>query len=330
MRSIRYFVVLALTLGIASTSLAQTPQVIWSKRNSHSAINAVQFSPDGRYIATASDDGKVRLWDVSSGRTFGVVADHFDAALSLAFSPNGAFLATGGADDSIHLIRVSDQTTLYTIADTGFIEGLSFSPDGNTLGAALGYFSRELHQFRVSDGQLMSITHHHWGTVWSVDYSRDGSHVVTAGADGRILLYGVPMWNPTDLAGHEGDAIAAKFSPNSMYVASAGEYEAKLKLHSVATGGLLYSIDVGAIMHSISFAPDSNLIGIAGQVWPDQTGKIAFYRVSDGSLAFGFSNVGHGVNGISVSPDNLTFAYGRDDGTLVLAKLAPGLTSRRR
>jgi WD40 repeat protein len=319
-----------MVLAIASTTLAQTPNVLWSRKASSSAVNAVQFSPNGKLIATAGDDGKVRLWSAFDGRSLGIVADHFDSALSLAFSPNGSLLATGGANGSIHMIRVSDQSTLYTISETGFIEGLAFTHDGGTLGAALGYFSRELRQFRVADGELISITHHHWGTVWSVDYSSDGQHVVTAGADGRVLLYDIPMWNPIDLAGHEGDAIAAKFSPNSAFVASAGEYEAKLKMHSTASSALLYSVDVGAIMHSIAFTPDGTLIGVAGQVWPAATGRIAFYRVATGTLAFAFSDhLGHSVNSISISPDGSSFAYGLDDGTVAFASMGRAGASRR-
>jgi WD40 repeat protein len=322
----RWFAVLA-TVAAASAALAQSPSILWSKRVSRSAINAVQYSPTGEILATASDDGKVRLYRASDGRLLGTVASHYGSALSLAFSPDGAYLATGGGDNAIHMVRMSGFGTVYALATTGIVEGLAFTPDGQTLGAALGYFSRDLRQFRAWDGEMIAITQHHWGTVWSVDYSRDGRHVVTAGADGRVLLYGVPMWNPIDLASHEGDAIAAKFSPDSQLVASAGEYEARLNVSDVATGVLRYSIDVGTIMHAIAFTP-SGLIGVAGRTWPDGNGRIAFYRLSDGGQALVFTNqTAQFVNGLSVSPDGSTFAYGRNDGVLVVANLTPSLGS---
>ncbi len=309
------------TLVAVSAAAAQSPDVIWSKKVSRAAIDAVQFSPTGDLLATASVDGMVRLYRTSDGRLLGTVASHGDPALSLAFSPDGSLLATGGTDASIHLIRTSDMATLEIIAGTGFVEGLAFTPDGGTLGAALGYFSRDLRQYRASDGEMTSITLHHWGTVWSVDYSRDGRHVVTAGADGRVLLYEVPMWNPTDLQGHEGDAIAAKFSPDGNVVASAGEYEARLNLSDVATGSLLRAIDVGTIVHAIAFTPNG-LVAVAGQTWPDGNGRIAFYRVEDGiQVVLVTTQTAQSVNGISVSPDGASFAYGGNDGVLVHARL---------
>jgi WD40 repeat protein len=316
--SCRWLAIIA-SLSAVSAILAQSPSVVWSAKT-RSAINAVQFSPNGQIIATGSDDGKVKLWNAANGKLLATVANHFDRVLSLAFSPDGSLLLTGGHDDEIHLVRMSDRSTLYTISETGFVNGLSFAADGQTFYAALGYFSRDLRQFRTADGMLWSITHHHYGEIWSVDCSRDGQHVVTAGADGKVLLYDVPMWNPTELSMHENDAIVAKFSPNSALVASAGEYEGKVKLHGVSSGALLRTIDFGATIRSISWSPNGSMVAVSGHALPSG-GRIAFYRISDGSLAASYSGgTAESVNAIAVSPGGTTFAYGRDDGALVLAR----------
>jgi WD40 repeat protein len=62
-------------------------------------VNSVAFSPIGQRLATASDDGTVRLWDAETRRPIGdPLGNHTGPVLSVAFSPDGERLASVGAD----------------------------------------------------------------------------------------------------------------------------------------------------------------------------------------------------------------------------------------
>jgi WD40 repeat protein len=68
---------------------------------------AVAYAPSGELVATACDDGAVRLWRAADGSLLDTLAAHDQGAQCLAFSPDGKRLATGGADDRLALWDVA-------------------------------------------------------------------------------------------------------------------------------------------------------------------------------------------------------------------------------
>ncbi|MBP5864030.1 hypothetical protein QBA57_28960 [Streptomyces scabiei] len=96
-------------------------------------VQAMAFGPDGRTLASAESDGKVRLWDTGTGHLDATLTVSLtDGPVELAFSPDGRTLATvgGGA------VRLWDTATRYARAsfpDGGGTLRPAFSPDGRTL-----------------------------------------------------------------------------------------------------------------------------------------------------------------------------------------------------
>ncbi|MGH7138032.1 MAG: WD40 repeat domain-containing protein, partial [Pirellulales bacterium] len=60
----------------------------------------VAFSPDGERLATACDDGAVRLWDVKTANLLSIFEG---GGLCVAFSPDGKYLASAGNDNLVRL-----------------------------------------------------------------------------------------------------------------------------------------------------------------------------------------------------------------------------------
>ena len=67
------------------------------------SVNAIAFSSDGKQLASASDDGTVRLWDAATGAALQTLKGHANCVNAIAFSPDGKQLASASHDGTVRL-----------------------------------------------------------------------------------------------------------------------------------------------------------------------------------------------------------------------------------
>jgi WD40 repeat protein len=66
-------------------------------------IIAVLFSPDGKLVASASDDKTVRLWDTATGAATQTLGGHLNRVNAIVFSPDGKLVASVSDDKTVRL-----------------------------------------------------------------------------------------------------------------------------------------------------------------------------------------------------------------------------------
>jgi WD40 repeat protein len=105
-------------------------------------VSAVAFSPDGNTLASASDDGTIRLWDTATGAHQQTLEGHSDSVNAVAFSPGGNTLASASLDETIRLWDTATGAHQQTLeGHSGSVREVAFSPDGKCLETNRGLLS---------------------------------------------------------------------------------------------------------------------------------------------------------------------------------------------
>jgi WD40 repeat protein len=232
---------------------------------SYRPVLALALSPDATRL-TVGRGGAIAVHDVSvSGFPLLQQADaHRDAVQSLAWSADGRHLASGGfrrvvwwSADSLQLQRE------WTEGLTGKITALQFSPDASRLVLADGAAGRSgvVRVIGLPEGKLLASWSAHDDSIFGLDFSRDGTRLVTAGGDRLIKVWDLATHKElARLEGHSAQVLSVAFNADATEIVSGGA-DKELNVWDVKSREKVISLGTHtSAVHAVSWPGDGKTI----------------------------------------------------------------------
>ncbi|MBI1922757.1 T9SS type A sorting domain-containing protein [Candidatus Poribacteria bacterium] len=253
-----------------------TSKQIYTLTGHTAQIKDLAFRNNGD-LASASEDGTVRLWDVPAQGEIRRFNGHVGAAVtSVAFSPDGKRLVSGSSDRTLKLWEADTGKLLKTFeGHKDVVWSVAFSPTREVI--ASGSEDRTVRLWNALDGSLLQTFTGHTERVWSVAFHPSGAQIASGSWDGTVRVWNVEQNAPLPLpiqlpipqkpfATYDREVLSVSFSPDGRLLAiglvDKGN-DNTLKLWEVATARELRSFDTKA-KQDVAFSPDGLRFAVAG------------------------------------------------------------------
>jgi WD40 repeat protein len=282
------------------------------------SILFADWTEDGRFLVTASQDELVRLWDLHTGSRIASLRGHTDTVTTARFSPDDSQILTASAD---HTARLWEVATLEEImvfqGHTGKVTSAAFSPDGQQIITTAT--DETARVWDATTGETLLVLEGHERGVQYATFSHDGQQIATASWDHTARLWDAETGEELAvLANHEDMVEHVAFSPDDQYLATTS-WDHTARLWDTHTGQEIFTLigHYNGVAYA-AFSPDGEYLlttswDNSARLWAVKTGELLWTRQHQAS-----------IHHAAFSPDGQLIVTGGNDGTVRLWETVTG------
>jgi WD40 repeat protein/predicted Ser/Thr protein kinase len=285
------------------------------------SVRDVTFSPDGRWVLTASSDRTARILDgFSGGARFDLPLQHDALIFCASFRADGGRVVTASADATARIWDAVTGRRIVTLeGHAGPVRTARFSPDGGQV--VTGSDDMTARLWDASTGKLLHAPLRHEGAVIHVCFHPDGKHVLTASADGSARIWQIGTDTAKEVARmrHEAALTHACFDRAGKLVATASQ-DGTARTWDAANGRPITPPlrHYGPVQH-VAFRPDGRRLATAGAdlqvwVWDAQTGLAVLPPLRHDSAVCCVAFSSDGTRLLTASDDNTARVWDSTNG----------------
>lgn len=199
----------------------QSESYILKQQGHFDRMNALCYSPDGSRVVTASDDGKIKVWDINSGFCLVTFTEHTSAVTAVEFAKKGQVMFSSSMDGTVRawdLIRFRNFRT-FTAPERVQFNSMAVDPSGEVVVAG-SQDEYDIYVWSVQTGALLDTLGGHEGPISCLAFGTENSVLVSSSWDKTIRMWNIfsrsQQVEPIDI---EHDVLALAMRPDSKEVA---------------------------------------------------------------------------------------------------------------
>jgi len=183
--------------GFPQNPPQSSPSLLYTYRGHSASVNAVAWSPDGKRIASGSDDHTVQVWDATDGGHVFTYRDDSDYVVegypngnivkSVAWSPDGRRIASGDEGGVVRGWDAADGGNGFLSDGNSDVKSVAWSPDSKLI-ASVGP-DNTMQVWDATDGSTVSTYSGHSDTVNAVAWSPDGRRIASGSGDHTVQVW---------------------------------------------------------------------------------------------------------------------------------------------
>jgi periodic tryptophan protein 2 len=217
-------------LVLGSSSLGQLCVWEWKsetfilKQQGHTRnLNVVDYSKDGLYIASGGDDGKMKLWNTSSGFCFITFSDHLAPITGVKFIGQGASKAvlSSSLDGTIRAYDMLRYHNFKTYTSPTLVQFTSLAVDSSGEMVCAGSLDPfNIYLWSIQTAQLLNVFAGHEGPIACLEISAIGSVLASGSWDGTLKLWNIYENSNIETMEHGCDVLAIAYRPDGKEIAT--------------------------------------------------------------------------------------------------------------